>query len=118
MKSANDKNVRIGIVGIGNMGTGHAKLFLENKVPGATLAAICDINPDRMKSFTDVPQYTDSDTMLREAKLDAVVVATPHYGHTTIGIAALKAGLHAAAAVNVEASVHPPAQHPGAVERQ
>jgi len=27
-------------------------------------------------------------------------------------------GLHAAAAVNVEASVHPPAQHPGAVERQ
>ncbi len=94
MKSANDKKVRIGIVGIGNMGTGHAKLFLENKVPGATLAAICDINPDKMKSFTDVPKYTDSDTMLREAKLDAVVVATPHYGHTTIGIAALKAGLH------------------------
>ncbi len=94
MKSANDKNVRIGIVGIGNMGTGHAKLFLENKVPGAMLAAICDINPDKMKSFADVPKYTDSDTMLREAKLDAVVVATPHYGHTTIGIAALKAGLH------------------------
>jgi len=94
MKSANDKNVRIGIVGIGNMGTGHAKLFLENKVPGAMLAAICDINPDKMKSFSDVPKYTDSDTMLREAKLDAVVVATPHYGHTTIGIAALKAGLH------------------------
>lgn len=94
MKSANDKNVRIGIVGIGNMGTGHAKLFLENKVPGATLAAICDLNPDKMKSFADVPQYADSDRMLREAKLDAVVVATPHYGHTTIGIAALKAGLH------------------------
>ncbi len=94
MKSAKDKDVRIGIVGIGNMGSGHAKLFLENKVPGATLAAICDINPAKMKSFADVLPYTDSDTMLREAKLDAVVIATPHYGHTTIGIAALKSGLH------------------------
>ncbi len=94
MRSENDKNVRIGIVGIGGMGSGHAKMFLDNKVPGATLAAICDINPDKMKAFADVPHFTDSDTMLREAKLDAVVIATPHYGHTTIGIAALKAGLH------------------------
>jgi len=94
MARTTKSNVRIGIVGIGNMGSGHSKLFLENKVPGATLAAVCDINPERFEKFPDVPHYTNSDTMLREAKLDAVVVATPHYDHTTIGIAALKAGLH------------------------
>jgi predicted dehydrogenase len=94
MKSTKSQTVQIGIVGIGNMGTAHAKLFLANKVPGATLAAICDIKPQRLEKFPEVPHYTDHDTMLREAKLDAVVVATPHYDHTTIGIASLKAGLH------------------------
>lgn len=94
MKSATGKNIRVGIVGIGNMGGGHAKLFLENKVPGACLAAVCDINPKRFEAFPDTPHWTDANTMLREAKLDAVVIATPHYFHTTIGIAALKAGLH------------------------
>lgn len=94
MKSAKGKDVRIGVVGVGGMGSAHSKLFLEHKVPGAALAAICDINPARFEAFPAVPHYTDYDTMLREAKLDAVVVATPHYGHTTIGIAALKAGLH------------------------
>ncbi len=92
--SAKAAGVRIGIVGIGNMGSSHAKLMLEKKIPGATLAAICDTNPKRFEAFPDLPHWTDSDTMLREAKIDAVVVATPHYDHTTIGIAALKAGFH------------------------
>lgn len=87
-------NVKVGIVGVGNMGSNHSKLFLENKVPGATLAAVCDLVPEKLKKFEDTPQFTDYKKMLREADLDAVVVATPHYDHTTIGIAALKAGLH------------------------
>ncbi|HAS83570.1 MAG TPA: oxidoreductase [Verrucomicrobia bacterium] len=92
--SAKAADVRIGIVGIGNMGSSHAKLMLDNKIPGATLAAICDTNPKRFEAFPGIPHWTDSNTMLREAKIDAVVIATPHYDHTTIGIAALTAGFH------------------------
>jgi predicted dehydrogenase len=33
--------------------------------------------------------------LIRSGDADAVVIATPHYQHTTLGIAALKAGLHA-----------------------
>lgn len=32
--------------------------------------------------------------MLKSGEVDAVVIATPHYQHVTIGIAALEAGLH------------------------
>ena len=40
-------NVRIGIVGIGNIGTAHANTIFKGEVKGATLAAVCDILSDR-----------------------------------------------------------------------
>lgn len=94
MKSTKSNDVRVGVVGIGNMGSSHSRLFLEGKVPGATLAGICDVNPKKLEAFPDTPHFNDSNKMIADGKLDAVVVATPHYDHTTIGIAALKAGLH------------------------
>ena len=38
------EKVRFGIIGMGNMGSSHAKSFLEGKVENAVLTAICDIN--------------------------------------------------------------------------
>jgi len=35
-------NVRIGIVGMGNMGTAHANSILAGKIPRLTLAAIAE----------------------------------------------------------------------------
>jgi predicted dehydrogenase len=40
------------------------------------------------------PAYVDSDDLLRDRTCDAVVIGTPHYSHTTIGIAALQSGHH------------------------
>ena len=42
------EKIRIGIVGVGGMGSGHVKNILDGKVPSAKLTAICDINPDRL----------------------------------------------------------------------
>ena len=36
------KQVKLGIIGVGNMGTSHAKNVLEGKVPGLELAAVAD----------------------------------------------------------------------------
>ena len=41
--------VRIGIIGFGHMGNQHSTALLAGKVPNAVLAAIADINPDKLK---------------------------------------------------------------------
>jgi predicted dehydrogenase len=88
------QTVRIGLVGLGNMGRAHRASIRAGKIEGLTLTAICD----RKESLPDpVPgeaQFTDFDTMLQSGTIDAVLIATPHYFHTSMGIAALNAGLH------------------------
>lgn len=37
--------VRIGIVGLGNMGTGHARYLITGGVKGAELTAVSDVRP-------------------------------------------------------------------------
>lgn len=89
------KPVRIGIIGLGNMGSAHAKDCLESEV--LELAALCDIDEKQLEQVGagyDAPRYTDGDTMMAEADLDAVLIATPHYDHTPLSIAALERGLH------------------------
>jgi predicted dehydrogenase len=88
------QTVRIGLVGLGNMGRAHRASIRAGKIEGLSLTAICD----RAESLPDpVPgeaQFTDFDTMLQSGTIDAVLIATPHYFHTSMGIAALNAGLH------------------------
>lgn len=88
------KELRLGIVGLGNMGRAHAHTIRGGKVPRCRLAAVCDENPGRLEEFDSVARFSDSAKMIASGEIDAILIATPHYSHTTIGIAALKAGLH------------------------
>ena len=90
--------VRIGIIGIGNMGSGHAKNIVGGKVPNMELAAVCDINPERLawakENCPDAEQFDDAIKMLDSGKVDAVIVATPHYFHPVYVTEALKRDIH------------------------
>lgn len=81
---------------MGNMGLPHARTLLQDEIPGAELGAICDGDPAKLalEDFASVPKFTSHTELLRSRAVDAVLIATPHYSHTTIGIDALKAGLH------------------------
>jgi predicted dehydrogenase len=94
MTTPEKNTIRFGIVGLGNMGSAHAKWLLNGDVKGATLAAVCDVNEDKLKAYPDCTTFTDVQQMIDSGKIDALLIATPHYDHTTIGIASLKAGLH------------------------
>ena len=99
--------VRFGIIGAGNMGSGHFKSFLYNKIENGICTAIADIdsaklenmkkialelNPDAEKNVT----YFNSGDELLEAKVcDVVIIAVPHYDHPVFAIKALKMGYHA-----------------------
>ncbi len=90
--------VRFGIVGFGNMGTGHCKYLNAGEIEGATLAAICDIKPAKLEmakeAYPDVALFDNHMDMFKSGKIDAVIIATPHYFHPTIGIDAFNCGIN------------------------
>ena len=94
------EKVRFGIVGVGNMGSGHAKSFLGGKVEHGVLTAICDLKKERMEKVramdggAELAAYTDYRDLFASGKVDAVIVAVPHYFHPRISMDALAAGLH------------------------
>lgn len=91
--------VRFGIIGIGNMGSVHAKYLFDGEIKGATLGAVCDLKQSRLdwakEQFGDsLPLFTDYKQLLSSGTCDVVLIATPHYMHPVIGIDAFNAGLH------------------------
>ena len=87
------EKVRLGIIGLG-MGAFHAQYLLEGKVKRCELTAVCDAVPDKLARYPKLKQFSDSAALIRSREVDAVLIATPHYAHTTIGIDALRQGLH------------------------
>lgn len=94
MKHFGQKNVRLGLVGVGNMGSAHARSVMAGRVPGATLAAVCDTNPARLSGYGDAATFTSAKDLFAADVVDAVVIATPHPCHVELGLAAFRADLH------------------------
>jgi len=86
--------VRVAVIGIGNMGSSHARLICDGEIPGAVLSAVCDTESSRLGQFPDAASFSDPTALLASDVADAVIIATPHFDHATLGVAALDAGLH------------------------
>lgn len=87
-------HVRMGIIGLGVQGGYHVALFNEGKIKRAAVTAVCDILPERLAPYAHLKTFTSSAEMIRSGEVDAVLIATPHYDHTTIGVDALQHGVH------------------------
>ena len=91
------KKVRLGIIGLGGMGVYHAQYLLGGSVNRCEVTAVCDHDPEKLVSFDEhdnIKKFDDSRKIIRSGEVDAVLIVTPHYSHTTIGIDALGQGLH------------------------
>jgi len=88
------KTVRLGIIGMGNMGRFHAKYLLDNKVDRCELTAVGDPYAEALTAYQSLQTFTEPEKLIGSGAVDAVLIATPHYQHTSLGIAALKQGLH------------------------
>ena len=93
-------NERIGVIGIGVVGSFHTEYLKKGEVPGAELTAVCDINPERLAWATEnlgegVQQFAAADELMASGAVDAVMIAVPHYFHPPMAIQALESGLHA-----------------------
>jgi len=86
--------VRLGIIGFGGMGQAHARNLLDGKVPRCEVVAACDAIDANLKKFPQLRGFATPEELFAAKCCDAVLIATPHFAHTTLGIAALQAGLH------------------------
>jgi predicted dehydrogenase len=88
------KTVRLGIIGLGNIGQHHYGYLTAGKVSRAELVAVSDAVASKLDRYRPLKTFTDGEELMRSGLVDAVIISTPHYQHTTLGIAALKQGLH------------------------
>ncbi|MCM1024854.1 MAG: Gfo/Idh/MocA family oxidoreductase [Roseburia sp.] len=93
------REIRVGVVGIGNMGSAHARTVFQNKIKGMTLEAVCDIDGSRLewahhKFGEQVRCFSDYREMICADVLDAVIIATPHPAHPKMAQEAFGRGLH------------------------
>lgn len=88
------EKVRIGVIGIGGMGSAHTRAIFGGKVKGLEVTAVADADSARLKQFPDAKGFNDPIQLMESGLVDAVLIATPHYDHKTLGIAALERGLH------------------------
>ena len=93
------KKIKLGIVGIGNIGSSHAKTLMAGKCPEFELAAVADINPDRLtwakETLGDsIRTFATAEEMFDSGLIDACIIAVPHYAHCKLAIACMERGIH------------------------
>lgn len=101
--------VRIGLVGCGGMGQKHIEYM--GQLTNCELKAVSDVHEATAKEVGEkfgVKYFTDYHELINSKLVDAVLVATPHYFHPEVAIAAFKKGLNVLCekpiAVNVSAA--------------
>src|SRR6266498_1360624 len=87
------KNLRIGVVGVGHIGSNHARLYAE--IPSAEFTAVYDVDPFRSRTiggkFGAAPAKSLDEFI---DMVDAASVATPTNTHYAIARSLLTKGKH------------------------
>ena len=87
--------IKIGIIGLGNMGGGHLRYLCD--MPEAEIAGVCDVvreKADGCAAQYNTKAYYSYEELYDKAGLDAVIIATPHYDHEPMAIDAFSRGIH------------------------
>ncbi len=93
------EKVRLGIIGVGNMGSGHAQNILDGKCPEIVITAVADRREARRQWAketlpADVVIFEEGSDLIKSGLCDAVHICTPHYQHPVLAKEAFAAGLH------------------------
>ncbi len=93
-----ERKLKLGIIGIGNMGSGHISNYVSGQMPEIEITCVADIDERRFENarakIPEIVCFDTADELIESGLCEAVLIAAPHYFHPPIAIAALKAGLH------------------------
>src|SRR6185503_6589129 len=87
------KKLRVGVVGVGHIGSNHARLYAE--IPSAEFAAVFDIDPARAAAISRKYGVKAAGSIWEFGDMvDAASVATPTTSHYDVARALLQSGKH------------------------
>ncbi len=95
-----DRKIKLGIIGIGNMGSLHAQRIRDGQCPELEVVAVADIDPVRLawakqqNYGPDVAFFDNAESMLDSGKVEACLICTPHYDHPGLAIACMERSIH------------------------
>ena len=88
--------VKVGIIGIGNMGSAHLRMITGGNIPDMTVTAVCDIDTEKLNAarntYPALRVFEDYTDLLKNSDTNAVIIAVPHPLHAKIAIEAFKYG--------------------------
>lgn len=88
------ERLRAGVVGVGTLGRHHARILGDT--PGATLAAVVDVDADRARDIASqhggAATFTDAASL--PGHVDIATIASPTEAHYDIAAMLLDAGIH------------------------
>ncbi|MBE7458699.1 MAG: Gfo/Idh/MocA family oxidoreductase [Planctomycetia bacterium] len=104
---APSERITLGMIGVGNMGSGHLETLLGH--PEVQIVAVCDVDAEKRRAaverteshyaaekvsgtFRGCDGYNEFEKLLARTDLDAVLIAVPDHWHAIISIAAARAG--------------------------
>lgn len=95
------KYVRYGVIGLGNMGSGHIANFMkEGNIPFGEVVAIADRKQEKIDRIKNLyPNHTfecylEGSELIEHGNVEAVIIAVPHYQHPELTILALKKNIN------------------------
>ncbi|MBE6813032.1 MAG: Gfo/Idh/MocA family oxidoreductase [Ruminococcaceae bacterium] len=90
--------VRVGVIGLGNMGSSHLNNYAKGKMPEIEITAICDIDEKKiapaLEKAPGAKVFDNATDLINSGIVDAILICTPHYFHPPMAIEGLNAGLH------------------------
>ncbi|MDA0348993.1 MAG: Gfo/Idh/MocA family oxidoreductase [Verrucomicrobia bacterium] len=116
LQGKDDRNIKLGFIGIGGRGAGMLKTTM--RLTNVSVTAVCDTFPRNLKAAQELVEKTQGSrpdgygdhelsylNLLERDDLDGVVIATPWELHIPMTIAAMRAGKYAATEVGPASSV-------------
>lgn len=91
--------IKIGIIGVGSMGSQYVEMVDQGLVENAELTAVCTSSEHRGQWVVEntsgkVQIFHDENVFLTESGIEAVIIARPHYDHPRLAMKAFANGLH------------------------
>ena len=90
--------VKLGIIGYGNMGSGHVRKLKAGKVKNMEVTAVCDISAEKREAvktaYPEIAVFDDAEELYKSGLCETVLIAVPHYDHPRLAILAFDYNLN------------------------
>jgi predicted dehydrogenase len=88
--------IRVGVIGYGYWGPNLVRNFMGAQ--GSAVVAVCDLREERLsplrKIYPTLRTFNNTDELIQDREVEAVVIATPVSSHFELAMATLRAGKH------------------------